>query len=44
MKAIGYQACLPIQDPSSLVDIDLPVPAPGPRDLLVEVQAISVNP
>lgn len=44
MKAIGYQECLPIQDPSSLVDIDLPVPAPGPRDLLVEVQAISVNP
>ncbi len=44
MKAIGYQACLPIQDPSSLVDIDLPVPVPGPRDLLVEVEAISVNP
>ncbi|MBK8637523.1 MAG: zinc-binding alcohol dehydrogenase family protein [Chromatiaceae bacterium] len=44
MKAIGYQACLPIQDPSSLVDIDLPVPVPGPRDLLVEIEAISVNP
>ncbi|MFZ1536541.1 MAG: zinc-binding alcohol dehydrogenase family protein [Chromatiaceae bacterium] len=44
MKAIGYQQCLPIEDPSSLVDLDLPTPSPGSRDLLVEVQAISVNP
>jgi zinc-binding alcohol dehydrogenase family protein len=27
-----------------LQDIDLPMPQPGPRDLLVEVAAISVNP
>ncbi len=27
-----------------LVDVDLPKPTPGPRDLLVEVRAISVNP
>jgi len=45
MKAIVYtQAGLPIQDPHSLFDTDLPQPTPGPRDLLVEVKAIAVNP
>lgn len=45
MKAIAYtQHGLPASDPDSLVELELPRPAPGPRDLLVEVQAISVNP
>jgi zinc-binding alcohol dehydrogenase family protein len=45
MKAIAYtQHGLPIADPKSLIDIDLPKPAPGPRDLLVQVHAVSVNP
>lgn len=47
MKAIGYQQSLPIDDPKSLQDIDLPDPTDsdlGPHDLLVEVAAISVNP
>ena len=44
MKAIGYTQSLPIDDPRALLDIELPEPAPGPRDLLVEVRAISVNP
>ena len=44
MKAIAYYASLPITDPQSLQDIELPAPQPGPRDLLVEVKAISVNP
>jgi zinc-binding alcohol dehydrogenase family protein len=45
MKAIAYtQNGLSIDDPQSLVDIELPTPQPGPRDLLVQVQAISVNP
>jgi len=45
MKAIVYtRHGLPIDDPASLVDIDLPEPAPGPRDLLVRVHAVSVNP
>lgn len=44
MKAIAYYASLPINDPLSLQDIELPEPVAGPRDLLVEVKAISVNP
>ncbi|BAP78335.1 zinc-binding dehydrogenase familyoxidoreductase [Pseudomonas sp. MT-1] len=44
MKAIGYQHSLPVDDVNSLIDIELPDPTPGPRDLLVEVRAISVNP
>jgi zinc-binding alcohol dehydrogenase family protein len=44
MKAIALTRYLPISDPQSLIDVDLPVPAPGPRDLLVKVEAIAVNP
>ena len=44
MKAIGYYRNLPINDPESLIDLDLPEPVPGERDLLVEVHAVSVNP
>lgn len=45
MKAIAYtQHGLPITDPAALVDLDLPLPTPGPRDLRVQVRAISVNP
>ncbi|WP_434608214.1 zinc-binding alcohol dehydrogenase family protein [Pseudomonas sp. R1-7] len=44
MKAIAYYQSLPINDPQSLQDIELPEPVAGPKDLLVEVRAISVNP
>jgi zinc-binding alcohol dehydrogenase family protein len=44
MKAVGYRQSLPIDDPASLVDLSLPDPAPGARDLLVRVKAVSVNP
>lgn len=45
MKAIAFtQHGLPIEDPASLIDMDLPSPTPGPRDLLVQVHAVSVNP
>ena len=44
MKAIAYYQSLPIQDPKALQDIELPEPTVGPRDLLVAVHAISVNP
>ena len=44
MKAVAYYQSLPSSDPQSLQDIELPAPTPGPRDLLVAVRAISVNP
>ncbi len=44
MRAVGYRKSLPIDDQESLVDLELPVPAPGPHDLLVRVEAVSVNP
>jgi NADPH:quinone reductase-like Zn-dependent oxidoreductase len=44
MKAIGYIQSLPPSDPNSLFDFELPTPTPGPRDLLVAVRAVSVNP
>jgi zinc-binding alcohol dehydrogenase family protein len=44
MKAVGLYRNLPIDDPESLVDLDVPKPAPAGRELLVEVKAISVNP
>ncbi|MBO9662330.1 zinc-binding alcohol dehydrogenase family protein [Dokdonella sp.] len=44
MKAVGLTRYLPISDPQSLLDVELPKPEPGPRDLLVRVEAISVNP
>jgi len=45
MKAIVYtQHGLPIDQPDALHLMDLPAPVPGPRDLLVQVHAVSVNP
>ena len=44
MKAVGYRESRPITDAEALLDLELPDPTPGPRDLCVAVQAISVNP
>ena len=45
MKAVVYtQHGLPIDQAEALLDMDLPAPQPGPRDLLVQVRAVSVNP
>ena len=44
MKAVGYRNSLSIDQPESLVDVELPDPAPGPHDLIVAVKAVSVNP
>lgn len=44
MKAVGYRNSLPISDGKSLEDVTLPDPVAGPRDLMVAVKAISVNP
>ncbi|WP_434628840.1 zinc-binding alcohol dehydrogenase family protein [Chromobacterium sp. CV08] len=44
MKAVAYYQNLPIDHPEALRDVTLPEPTLGPRDLLVEVRAVSVNP
>ncbi|BDU20098.1 zinc-binding alcohol dehydrogenase family protein [Dyella sp. GSA-30] len=44
MKAVAYRTSLPSSDPNSLIDVELPEPKPEARDLLVQVEAISVNP
>ncbi|UDF32540.1 UNVERIFIED_ORG: zinc-binding alcohol dehydrogenase family protein (plasmid) [Roseateles sp. XES5] len=44
MHAVGFQASHPATHPEALQDFDLPVPVPGPRDLLVKVAAAAVNP
>jgi len=44
MRAIGLYRYLPIEDPESLIDLEIATPIPEGRDLLVKVQAVSVNP
>jgi len=44
MKAIAYRQCLPTSDPNCLIDVELPEPVVAGRDLLVRIEAISVNP
>jgi NADPH:quinone reductase len=44
MRAVGYQESLSIDNEAALIDITLPKPVPTGRDILVQVQAISVNP
>jgi NADPH:quinone reductase len=44
MKAVSFYKSLPIADPQSFADVSVDAPKPQPRDLLVEVRAISVNP
>ena len=44
MKAVALTRYLPIDDPQSLLDVELPQPVPGEHDLLVRVEAVSVNP
>jgi zinc-binding alcohol dehydrogenase family protein len=44
MKAVALTRYLPIDDPQSLVDVELPDPVPQGRDILVEVRAVAVNP
>jgi NADPH2:quinone reductase len=44
MNAVAHTKNLPISDDASLEDVLLPLPEVGPKDLLVEVKAVSVNP
>lgn len=44
MRAIASYRGLPVDDQESLQDVEVPVPRLRPRDVLVRVQAVSVNP
>ncbi len=44
MHAVGVYQALPTDDPRCVIDVELPVPVPNPRDILVHVEAVSVNP
>lgn len=44
MKAIGFKTSLPIENPESFIEFEAIKPIPGPKDLLVKIDAISVNP
>ena len=44
MKAIGYTQHGDSARDDALIELELPRPAPGPHDLLVRVNAVSVNP
>src|SRR5713226_5533438 len=44
MKAVGYYRSLPIDQDEALIDLEIAKPAPGGRDLLVKIEAVSVNP
>ncbi len=44
MKAIAYKDAGPISADNALTEVELERPRPGPKDLLVEVRGVSVNP
>ncbi|MEM1385301.1 MAG: zinc-binding alcohol dehydrogenase family protein [Pseudomonadota bacterium] len=44
MRAFGHTRPTALEEPDALQSFDLPVPEPGPQDLLVAVKAVSVNP
>ena len=44
MKAVGFRQGGPIDREDALIDIEVADPSPGPRDLIVRVHAVSVNP
>jgi NADPH:quinone reductase-like Zn-dependent oxidoreductase len=44
MRAVGLYRHLAITDPESLLDLDIPLPEATGHDLLVRIEALSVNP
>lgn len=44
MKAVGYKTAGALDRPDALIDIEIDTPVATGRDLLVRVQAVSVNP
>lgn len=44
MKAIGFKSSLPIEEKDSFIEFETVKPIPGAHDLLVKIDAVSVNP
>ncbi|PTT13716.1 zinc-binding alcohol dehydrogenase family protein [Flavobacterium sp. HMWF030] len=44
MKAIGFITSLSIEKEDSFIEFEIPKPIPGSQDLLVKIEAVSVNP
>ena len=44
MKAIGFKTSLPITEKDSFIELETQKPIPGANDLLVKIEAVSVNP
>ncbi|MGY0712177.1 zinc-binding alcohol dehydrogenase family protein [Azospirillum argentinense] len=44
MRAVAFTQSLPIDAPDALIDVERPRPEPQGRDLLVKIEAVSVNP
>jgi zinc-binding alcohol dehydrogenase family protein len=44
MRAVVHRKALPVTDPDCFIDAEIERPQPGPHDLLVRVEAVSVNP
>ncbi|MBK3777774.1 zinc-binding alcohol dehydrogenase family protein [Azospirillum brasilense] len=44
MRAVAFSQSLPIDAPDALIDVERPRPEPQGRDLLVAIEAVSVNP
>ncbi|MBK4720056.1 zinc-binding alcohol dehydrogenase family protein [Azospirillum sp. YIM DDC1] len=44
MRAVAFSQSLPIDTPDALIDVERPRPEPQGRDLLVAIEAVSVNP
>ncbi|MDT0676971.1 zinc-binding alcohol dehydrogenase family protein [Autumnicola musiva] len=44
MKAVGFKKSLPVEDENSFINFETEKPVPGENDLLVKIEAVSVNP
>ena len=44
MRAVAYRHARPVTADDALIDVEIDRPEPGPHDLLVRIEAVSVNP